>query len=107
MAPIDKCLAVVRTLIGQGQSNGIGIAEKAINEYVDSLPVSTRKSGLQDVQLVVETHRGSAPFAPQRAFADAVPAYIEPDCVTSDNPQRHGLASACDGDSRYRDGEKT
>ena len=59
MAPIDKCLAVVRTLIGQGQSNGIGIAEKAINEYVDLLPVSIRKSGLQDVQLVVETIEGA------------------------------------------------
>jgi hypothetical protein len=77
MAPIDKCLAILRTLIGQGQSNGAVIAEKAINEYLASLPVSTRETGLQDVQLVVQAHRDSALSGPQRAFADTVNSFLE------------------------------
>jgi hypothetical protein len=76
MTPIDRCLAVLRTLIGQGQLNNIGIAEKAINEYIASLPVSARKTGLQDVQLVVQAH-ASGQSVPQRAFADTVGAYID------------------------------
>ena len=77
MKPVDKCLAILRTLIDQGQTNGITIAEKAINEYLASLPDSAKKSRLQDVQLVVQAHRNSADTVPQRAFADTVSAYIE------------------------------
>jgi hypothetical protein len=76
-AEIDKCLAVLRTLISQGQTNGIVIAEKAINDYEASQPVAARKRGLQVIQTVVRSHRSSANTVPQRAFADTVIAYIE------------------------------
>jgi hypothetical protein len=63
MAAIDKCLAVLRTSITQDQTNGIGIAEQAINDYVASLEVSMKRPGLEDVRLVVQTYRKHATSA--------------------------------------------
>ena len=45
METFDKCMSVLRPLISEGDTNGIGAAERAVNEYVAATPESERQTG--------------------------------------------------------------
>ena len=76
MAPLDKCMGDLRRLIAIADTNGIGMAERAVDEFLAVTPVVARQAGLNSVQQVVTTHRDAASGI-QRNFADTVNDYIE------------------------------
>jgi hypothetical protein len=76
MGHIDTCLGILRRLIAKGDTNGIPLAERAINEYWDAAPARARVSGLRFLQQDVLDQR-DAVLGNQRNFADTVSAYIE------------------------------
>jgi hypothetical protein len=63
-------------LIAKGDLNGIPLAERAIDEYLEATPPSARISGLRLLQEDVLTQR-DAVLGAQRSFADTVNDYIE------------------------------
>jgi hypothetical protein len=63
-------------LIAKGDPNGILLAERAINEYLDVTPPGARKSGLWLIQEDVLVQL-NAVVGVQRSFAETVNAYIE------------------------------
>ena len=76
MPHLDDCKAILRLLIAKGDPNGVPLAERAVNQYLDSTPATARKSGLrllqEDVQVQLNVVVGA-----QRSFAETVNAYIE------------------------------
>ena len=76
MPHFDDCLGILRRLIAKGGVDGIPLAERAINEYLDATPTNARKSGLRLLQEDVRIQR-NAVVGDQRSFADTVDAYIE------------------------------
>jgi hypothetical protein len=50
MPHLNTCLEILRWLIAKGDPNGIPLAERAINEYLEVTPSSARKSGLRLIQ---------------------------------------------------------
>ena len=50
MPHLNTCLEILRCLIAKGDPNGIPLAERAINEYLEVTPSSARKSGLRLIQ---------------------------------------------------------
>ena len=73
---LKNCLEILRRLIAKGDMNGIPLAERAINEYLDATLEKGRKSGLRLIQLDVLEQR-NAVLGAQRNFAQAVNDYIE------------------------------
>jgi hypothetical protein len=73
---LNDCQEILRRLIADGDTSGIPLAERAINEYLDATPTNARKSGLRLLQEVVIIQR-DAVVGGQHSFADAVNAYIE------------------------------
>jgi len=71
MGPLDKCLSVLRPLIVEGHTNGVAMAERAIDEFL-----AARKGALRNVREVVQTHQ-EATSGDERSFADKVNDYIE------------------------------
>jgi hypothetical protein len=76
MPYLNDCQEILRRLIANGDVNGIPLAERAINEYLDSTPANARKSGLRLLQEDVLIQR-NAVVGSQRSFADTVNEYIE------------------------------
>ena len=76
MGHIDTCLDSLRRLIAAGDTNGILLAEKAIDEYLAATPVPARESGLRYVQQIVVSIRDAA-RGDKHSFADLVNDYIE------------------------------
>jgi hypothetical protein len=76
MPHLDTCLGILRRLIAKGDPNGIPLAERAINEYLEATPAKARRSGLRLLQEDVLTQR-DAVVGLQHSFADTVNAYIE------------------------------
>jgi hypothetical protein len=73
---IDQCLDVLRRLIATGDTNGILLAEKAVEEYWEGTPARARKSGLLYIQQILHDARDR--LGPEsRAIADNLDAYIE------------------------------
>jgi hypothetical protein len=72
----DKCLDILRRLIIEGHTNGLPMAERAIDEYLAIIEPPTRKDGLRSVQEAVQAHRDAATGI-HRGFADTVNDYIE------------------------------
>jgi hypothetical protein len=66
----------LRRLIAKGDLNGIPLAERAINEYLEATPPSARISGLRLLQEDVLTQR-DAVLGDRRHVAEAVNDYIE------------------------------
>jgi len=50
MPCLNDCQEILRRLIADGDTNGIPLAERAINEYLDATPSNARKSGLRLLQ---------------------------------------------------------
>ena len=73
---LKNCLEILRRLIAKGDMNGIPLAERAINEYLDATVEKGRKSGLRLIQLDVLEQR-NAVLGAQHDFAQAVNDYIE------------------------------
>jgi hypothetical protein len=76
MSHLDACLGILRRLIAKGDTNGISLAERAIDEYWEATPAQARKSGLRFLQQDVLNQR-NAVLGSQRNFADTVNDYIE------------------------------
>ena len=76
MPYLNDCQEILRRLIADGDANGIPLAERAINEYLDATPANAKKSGLRLLQEDVRTQR-NAVVGDQRSFADTVDASIE------------------------------
>ena len=76
METLDKCMSVLRPLIAEGDTNGIGVAERAVNEYVAATPSPDQKQALANVQQAVQAHKDECPGV-DLSFADAVNDYIE------------------------------
>jgi hypothetical protein len=66
----------LRRLIAAGDTNGIPLAQAAIEEYWGATPAKARKSGLLYMQQIFHDRRDA--LGPQsRDFAITVDAYIE------------------------------
>jgi hypothetical protein len=76
MEIFDKCMSVLRPLISEGDTNGIGAAERAVNEYVAATPEPERQKALAGVQKAVEDHKKECSGI-DLSFADTVNDYIE------------------------------
>jgi hypothetical protein len=76
MPHLDTCIGILRRLIAKGDPNGIPLAERAINEYLEATPLKARKSGLWLIQEDVLVQH-NAVIGVQRSFAETVNAYIE------------------------------
>jgi len=76
MPHLTTCLDILRRLIAKGDPNGVPLAERAINEYLDVTPPNARKSGLRLIQQDVLVQR-NAVVGVQCSFAETVNAYIE------------------------------
>ena len=76
MPHLETCLGILRRLIAKGDTNGVPLAERAINEYLDATPARARKSGLRLLQQDILAQR-NAVLGHQRSFADTVNDYIE------------------------------
>jgi hypothetical protein len=76
MPHLHTCRDILRRLIAKGDPNGIPLAERAINEYLDVTPPGARKSGLRLIQEDVLVQY-NAVVGVQRSFAETVNAYIE------------------------------
>jgi hypothetical protein len=76
MVHFDKCLENLRGLIAEGHTDGVPHAQKAIDDYLETVSPPAQKAGLQSVQQVVQTHRDAATGV-HRSFADIVNDYIE------------------------------
>jgi hypothetical protein len=76
MEQLTKCTSALRLLLARGETNGIPLAEKAINDLVEATPRVRQKVALDDVRAVVQEHRCTAE-GPQLGFADTVNDYIE------------------------------
>jgi len=76
MPHLDNCRAILRKLIAKGDPSAVGLAERAINEYLEWIPPEARKSGLRLLQEDVMAQH-EAVIGVQRSFAEAVNAYIE------------------------------
>jgi hypothetical protein len=77
MENVHKCASVLRPLIEEGHTNGVPLAERAINEMVATTPVPQHRDALESVRTVVNAHRQEAGSGPQCDFADTVNDYIE------------------------------
>lgn len=73
---MDDCSGILRRLIAKGDTNGIPLAERAINEYWDATLPGARKSGLRLIQQDVFVQL-NAVTGNRRDFAETVNAYIE------------------------------
>jgi len=76
MPHLDTCLGILRRLIAKGDPNGIPLAERAINEYLEVTPAEARKSGLRLLQQDA-LMQYNAVVGVQRSFTETVNAYIE------------------------------
>ena len=76
MPHYDTCLEILRRLIAKGDANGIPLAERAINEYLDATPPRARISGIRLLQQDVLTQR-DAVLGGRNRFAATVNSYIE------------------------------
>jgi hypothetical protein len=76
MPRLETCSDLLRRLIAKGDMNGIPLAERAINEYLDATAPMARMSGLRLIQEDVLVLR-DAVQGDQRQFADAMNSYIE------------------------------
>ena len=76
MTHIYTCLDTLRRLIAAGDTSGIPLAEKVIEEYWEATPSRARKSGLLFIQQILH-ERSDALSRESRDFADTVDAYFE------------------------------
>ncbi len=76
MPHLDTCRDILRKLIAKGDPNGLPLAERAINEYLEATPAKARKSGLSLLQEDVMVPY-NAVVGIQRSFAETVNIYIE------------------------------
>ena len=76
MGPVDKCLSVLRPLIVEGHTNGLAMAERAVDDFLAAVSPTARKGALHNVREVIQTHLEAA-SGDERSFADKVNDYIE------------------------------
>ena len=74
---VHKRPSALRPLMTEGDTNGVPLAERAINEMVATTPAPQHRDALESVRTVVNAHREEAGPGPQCDFADRVNDYIE------------------------------
>jgi hypothetical protein len=77
MGIFDDCMSVLRTLLTEADTNRVGAAERAVNEYVAATAPQDRKDALLRVQQAVQAHKDGALSDVHLSFADTVNDYIE------------------------------
>jgi hypothetical protein len=77
MTTFDDCMAAIRSLLADADSNGIGAAERSVNEYVAATTPEDRKAALLSVQQALQSHRDEQASEAPLSIADAVNDYIE------------------------------
>lgn len=77
MTTFDDCMGVIRSLLADADTKGIGAAEKSVNDYVAATTPEDRKAALQSVQQALRTHRDEQATEAPLSIADAVNNYIE------------------------------
>lgn len=77
MDHVHKCTSVLRPLITAGQTNGIPLAEQAINDMLVVAPKDQHREALNGVRSVVKAHQDAAGSGQQYDFAETVNNYIE------------------------------
>ena len=76
MEHVHRCTSVLRPLIAEGEPEGLPLAEKAINAFMDATPAPRQKASLESVQAIVQAQRDAAEGS-QLCFADTINDYIE------------------------------
>jgi hypothetical protein len=76
MPHLQTCSDILRRLIAKGDTNGIPLAERAIDEYLRATPSEARKSDLRLLQEDVLVQR-NAVLGSHRSFAETIYNYIE------------------------------
>ena len=76
MENIHKCTSALRPLIAEAKTDGIPLAENAINELVATTPAPERRDALESVRSAVKAHC-DADTNSQFDFANTVNDYIE------------------------------
>jgi hypothetical protein len=77
MENVHRCTSALRPLIAEAHTNGLPLAENAINKLVTMTPAPERRDALESVRSVVNAHRDTAGSGSQFDFANAVNDYIE------------------------------
>jgi len=76
MEPIQKCLRPLQVLIAKADANGIGLAERAVDDYLASFPPGPVQAGAfflqQEVTALWQKSNGA-----QVEFANLVFDYID------------------------------
>ena len=67
---------MIRSLLADADTNGIGATERSVNEYVAATTPEDRKAALLSVQQALQTHRDEASDN-HLSIADVVNDYIE------------------------------
>jgi hypothetical protein len=76
MTDLNKCMSVLRPLIAEGDTDGIPLAERAVNDYLSATEIPARKDALLGVRRAVQAHSDKAQGI-DLSFADTVNDYIE------------------------------
>jgi hypothetical protein len=76
MVDLNECLDSLRRLIAEGDINGIGAAERAVNDYVAATAPQDRRDALLRVQQAVKAHKEETSGV-NLSLADTVNDYIE------------------------------
>ena len=76
MPHFNTYVDILRRLIAKGDPNGIPLAERAINQYLEATPAKARKSGLRLLKEDIMVPY-NAVVGVQRSFAETVNTYIE------------------------------
>ena len=76
MPGLAECQSLLRLLIAKGDPKAIPIAKGAIDQFLNTAPVSARGRGLRVLQRdALDQH--DVAVGVQRSFAETVDAYIE------------------------------
>jgi hypothetical protein len=75
MDNITKCTDTLRVLLAKGETNGIPLAERALNDLVMVTPPVKRRAVLDSVRAIVRAHRNAAD-GQQRDFAETINGYF-------------------------------
>jgi hypothetical protein len=77
MDHVRKCADILRPVIAEGHSNGLPLAERALNEMVEKAPAEDRRSSLESVRQIVEEHGRAGGLGSHLSIADTINNYIE------------------------------
>jgi hypothetical protein len=77
--PLETCMQTLLILIGEGNINAIGLAERAIDEFLNSENGPDTQTGALHVldRRLITIRQELAPVSRSGQFTDAVLAYVD------------------------------